>query len=349
MTHRTRQHDQARATALTRWFDAAQRDLPWRRHRDGYTALVAEAMLQQTQVSRVLERYEAFIARFPTVEALAAADEQAVLAAWRGLGYYRRARSLHAAARMIVRDFSGTVPATVGELSRLPGVGRYTAGAIASIVHGDPAPIVDGNVLRVLARWDARRQPATEPAMRSWAWERAGAIVAATDRPGVLNEAMMELGATICAPRNPRCLLCPVARWCRAHERGEADRIPPPKRAAERATIHHHAVLVRRNGHVLLEQRPATGLWSRMWQPPTVEADRPLDPDEVSADLGFNITRLSPCGGFEHQTTHRRVVFHLFAARTRIRRGVWRRPDDIDDLPMSNAHRRVLATLDGGS
>ncbi|MDY7109551.1 MAG: A/G-specific adenine glycosylase [Planctomycetota bacterium] len=343
--------DRQRADRLVRWFARARRDLPWRRRRTAYRALVAEAMLQQTQVVRVIESYGQFLRRFPTVRALAGADEQAVLAAWRGLGYYRRARLLHAAAQMIVDEFKGRVPRRVDDLLRLPGVGRYTAGAIASIVFGQAVPAVDGNVQRVLARWHAKAGSAGDGKIVAWSWKRAGELACAAPRPGELNEALMELGATICTPRTPECGRCPMARLCEAHRRGLAQEIPAPKRRAPRPAVHHHAVLIRRGDRLLLEQRPLTGLWAGMWQAPTVESERRLGEAEIRRALPVSIDGLRRLGVFEHQTTHRRITFHVFAAHIRGRRGLpgrqgaWRGTQELDDLPMSNAQRRVLSHL----
>lgn len=323
---------------LTAWFDRNARDLPWRRQRSGYTALVSEAMLQQTQVSRVVDTYNAFMKRFPTVQALAAADEQQVLAAWQGLGYYRRARNLHAAARMIVGDYAGTVPRDVEQLLQLPGVGRYTAGAIASIVHGRPEPIVDGNVHRVLARLDGDGALTVQRA-----WPRAAELVAIAPRPGAFNEALMELGATICMPRNAQCNVCPLRNLCIAHKRGTQGKLPPPKSAASQRIVHHHAVVIIRRGMIYLEQRPSNGLWSNMWQTPTIESSATLHTDEIASRLPVRVTGLTSGTSFQHATTHRRITFHVFTARSRVRRGTWRRPDDVADLPLSNAHKRVLA------
>jgi A/G-specific adenine glycosylase len=335
-----------RARALERWFARHARDLPWRRRRTGYRALVAEIMLQQTQVARVAERYVEFLRRFPTVKALAAADEQEVLAAWQGLGYYRRARSLHAAARFVVAEMGGRIPRSVAELRRLPGVGRYTAGAIASIVYGAPVPIVDGNVQRVIARWDANDAPPADAATVAATWERAEQVVSAAQRPGVLNEALMELGATVCTPANPRCSSCPVAKWCAARASDRQDSIPPPKPPPASTRVHHHVVVVRRGERILLEQRPSRGLWSNLWQAPTVEAASALTAEQVRPRLPVAVTDVETLPGFEYRTTHRRIRFHVFHARSRARRGTWRRPDDVGDLPMSNAQRRVLALLE---
>lgn len=334
--------DSRRIQALCRWFDRYARDLPWRGDRSPYAALVAEAMLQQTQVARVIDRYETFMRRFPTVEALAAAGEQDVLAAWQGLGYYRRARSLHAAARMIVETFGGKVPDRLDDLLRLPGIGRYSAGSIASIVYGHAEPIVDGNVRRVLARWDADHSPPDDPAAERRAWRRAAELVTLASRPGVFNEAMMEFGATICTPRSPKCDLCAVTELCQSRQQGREKEIPPPKRQAPRSVVHHHAIVIQRGNLVLLEQRPVDGLWSNMWQPPTIEAGRKLARAKIASSLPFSVSRLEILGEFVHQTTHRHVTFHVHRATTRIRRGEWYDATGIARLPISNAHHRVL-------
>jgi len=330
---------------LVDWFRENARDLPWRRDRDGYTALVAEAMLQQTQVARVVERYEEFLRRFPDVESLARADEQAVLAAWRGLGYYRRARHLHRAAQMIVEEFGGEVPATADHLRRLPGVGRYTAGAVASIVHGERAAMVDGNVQRVLARVFGLDGPPGEPETISTTWSIAEGLVNVAREPDALNEGLMELGATVCTPVGPQCGSCPLSRFCAAKRTGRQAAIPPPKARAVQRSVHHHAAIVRRDGLLLLEQRGANGLWSNMWQPPTVEAERKLTSGAVRASLAAACDAIRFRESFTHQTTHRRITFHVYEARgvAPTNDGVWRRPDDTDDLPMGAPHRRIVS------
>ena len=211
----------ARISALLeRWFAGAARDLPWRRRRNGWTSLVSEALLQQTQVARVAERFPEFMRLFPTPKAMALAGEAAVLRAWRGLGYYRRARSLHAAAVAVVERHGGRVPSDARRLRELPGVGRYTAGAVASIAFGKAEAIVDGNVMRVLARLADRRASTVDPAGQAWCWSQAERLAVAARRPGVTNEALMELGATVCTPANPRCDACPLARLCRSRSAG---------------------------------------------------------------------------------------------------------------------------------
>ena len=211
---------------LLRWYDAHRRDLPWRRTRDPYAIWVAEIMLQQTRVAAVLEHYQEFLRRFPGVETMARARPAAVLAAWSGLGYYRRARALHAAAGMIVRDFGGHLPQSEQALALLPGVGRYTAAAVASIAFGARCAVVDGNVERVLSRLRARRLPSQD------LW-RAAEELLSQKRPGDFNQAMMELGAMVCLPESPNCGHCPLRRFCAS--RGELPARPAPLRRRQRA------------------------------------------------------------------------------------------------------------------
>ena len=260
----------ALANRLSVWFEAHQRDLPWRvrsaatGERDGYHALVAETMLQQTQVRRVVTYFESFLALFPSITALAEADESAVLAAWSGLGYYRRARNLHAAARLIVDQFGGVVPREVDDLLTLPGVGRYTAGAISSIAFGRREPIVDGNVMRVLLRLNNQALDQASTNAAQWAWAEAERLVNAAQSPPLLNEGMMELGATICLPQpaRPDCPQCPLRTKCRAHAAGTQNQIPLPKPSKKSSTVHAVClVLTRTDGAVFLVQRPPIGMW----------------------------------------------------------------------------------------
>ena len=257
---------------LLDWYDGNRRDLPWRRSSDPYAIWVSEIMLQQTRVAVVIERYRAFTERFPTLVSLALAPEEDVLALWSGLGYYRRARLLHKAAQFVAAHRNGNLPATAAELRALPGIGSYTAAAIASIAHGEVVAVVDGNVERVLCRlegWDggavrgsaARRRTLDELASR----------LVSRERPGDFNQALMELGATVCTPRNPQCLVCPVATHCAT--RGEHK--TPPRPAMLSREIAHALVLrparrgkkgASRQDEILLERRPARltvmpGLW----------------------------------------------------------------------------------------
>ncbi|MFM7797933.1 MAG: A/G-specific adenine glycosylase [Planctomycetota bacterium] len=330
--------------ALEAWFPAAARDLPWRRHRSGYGALVSELMLQQTQVGRVIDAFARFMERFPTPCALADASEHDVLAAWQGLGYYRRARLLHGAARAVRDLHGGTVPATAAELQALPGIGRYTAGAIASIVHGERVPIVDGNVLRVVSRLAAHPAQAGSPPDERWAWREASRLVEAADRPGVLNEGLMELGATVCTPAAPKCGSCPLRAQCQARAAGSAADIPRPRRAAPRRAVHWHALVDVGPGGVALERRPERGLWAGMLQPPTVEADAPVEAGGLERAWGMAVREV---GAFTHVTSHRDVHFRVFVPAAAAARpdadGVLRVPaEQLASQPLSNAAWRVL-------
>jgi len=254
---------------LLEWYERSRRDLPWRRTRDPYAIWVSEIMLQQTRVAVVVERYQAFMARFPTLASLAKAPEQEVLALWSGLGYYRRARMLHEAAQFVVEHCDGDLPKTSEALRALPGIGAYTAAAIASIAHGERVAVVDGNVERVLCRlegWEAGSRVGGAQLRRKI--EKLAAELVCPGRPGDSNQALMELGATLCSPRNPQCLVCPVASDCKTQGEHKTRQRPP---MISREVAYALSVrTVRRADHshqeVLLEQRPASltvmpGLW----------------------------------------------------------------------------------------
>ncbi len=339
------------AAAISAWFAKSARPLPWRTApRDPYRSLVSEAMLQQTQVSRVIEKYSAFVERFPTVESLAAADEHDVLEMWSGLGYYRRARHLHAAAKQIVSEFGGRVPSDLESLRRLPGVGRYTAGSIASLVFAQPAPIVDGNVARVLLRLHGKDAASDDRDIQPWLWERAASLAEAADSPGTFNEGLMELGATVCtpAPSMPACAACPVRAGCAARRDGRQMDIPRPKAGAVRGDVFCAAVLViRTDGAVLLERRPEGGMWAGMWQAPTVERnDRAPTRAETAKVAGLPARSLIATGSFEFLATHRRMEFTVYRAGAprgyEPPRGEFMPPDRAARLPMSSPQRRAL-------
>ncbi|MBI1190061.1 MAG: A/G-specific adenine glycosylase [Tepidisphaera sp.] len=344
--------DSARGRALLAWFQAAARDLPWRTRpagqRDPYHVLVSELMLQQTQVSRVVERYHAFITRFPDFLALARADVSDVLALWAGLGYYRRARLLHAAAIAIVSHHAGRMPRDINAIRELPGVGRYTAGAIASMAFALPEPLVDGNVTRVILRLEGRELASDEPAAQALAWRRAAELVAASDHPGAFNEALMELGATVCTPANPRCSACPWSHTCAAFGNQSQSNIPrPKKRAARQALRLECVVLLDALGRVLLEPRPATGLWAGLWHMPSTESHgraRP-DPADLLNSLALPSTPLAPAGSVKRTLTHRDVSLRVWAGRLSVRGPklpgrAWFEPHALP--AMSSAHAKVL-------
>lgn len=309
---------QSLAAALEPWFLREHRDMPWRRTRDPYAIWVSEIMLQQTRVDTVERYYDAFLARFPTVAALAAADEQAVLQAWSGLGYYRRARLLHRGAQHVLARHGGEVPADAEGLRSIPGVGEYTAGAIASIAFDRPVPLVDGNVARVLSRIeqieDAREQPAT--ARRHW---RRVAEILQHGRPRVLSQALMELGATVCTPRSPQCEPCPVRALCGAHASGRQAEIPAPRKKVAQPASRWLALAATFRGRLLLVRRPAEGLLADLWCLPLIGAQgdgAALDRSAMEAGFTAPIRwASSPLPELRHVFTHRIWEIHPLVGR----------------------------------
>lgn len=298
---------------LLAWYDAVRRDLPWRRTRDPYAIVVSEVMLQQTRVAAVMPRFGAFLELFPGWEALAAADEEAVLAAWNGLGYYRRARFLQQAARAVVALPSG-VPRRAEELAKLPGFGAYTAAAVASIAFGEVVPVVDGNVVRLLSRLHAIREPATRSCVRRRLTSAAAALLSSA-RPGDSNQALMELGATVCTPRAPRCAECPFAGDCKALAEGAPESFPARSRSRERQQLELLSAWVEDAGRVLLFRREADAAWlSGLWELPTARrGDRARD--ELSARYGCRFELGESLGTYGHEITFRSLTIELVRAR----------------------------------
>ena len=294
---------------LLAWYRRHRRDLPWRGTRDPYAIWVSEIMLQQTQVETVRPFYLRFLDRFPTIERLARAPASAVLARWAGLGYYRRARHLHAAAKLVMREHAGRVPDDAAAFARLPGVGRYTTGAVLSIAFDRPLPVLDGNVARVLSRLDAVRAAVRDPRGAERLWARAQALVPAR-RPGDWNQALMELGATVCLPATPRCDACPLRAECRALAIHRVASYPPT--AARRATVvvKRAVALVTRRGRMLVVRREGRAL-EGLWEPPAVDlADGVTARCALGAELHrLGVTaRLARTGQVvRHTITHHRI------------------------------------------
>jgi A/G-specific adenine glycosylase len=347
--------------ALLAWYRAEKRDLPWRRTRDPYAIWISETMLQQTRVEAVIPYYERFLARFPDVDALATADLDDVLSQWAGLGYYSRARNLKRAAEDVVKRFAGRLPDGVDALRELPGVGRYTAGAIASIAFDHPAPIVDGNVARVLARLLGLREPIENNAVKARLWEEAERL-ADGPAPGDLNQALMELGARVCVPRVPRCTQCPVSRFCDARAAGDAESLPlrAPKRAPK--LVYAVAALLLRGGKALAVQRPAKGLLGGLWELPGGETPaRGRGPAAVAellrARTGLAVGDIAPLGDIEHVFTHRTLRLRVFSGTAlsgRVRLDGWDRhrwlaPGAFDSVPCGNLTKKALALTTHGS
>lgn len=302
--------------ALLQWFDAEARDLPWRRGKDPYQVYIAEIVLQQTRVDQGLPYYLRFLERFPTLEALARAEEQDVLKLWEGLGYYTRARNMHRTARLLVEASAGRFPETPELLVLLPGIGRYTAGAIASIAFNQPVPLVDGNVKRVLARLHAIDAPVTGAAADKLFWEKAAALVP-VDRPGDFNQAMMEMGARICLPRTPQCAACPVSRHCEA--RAQQKQMQLPVRPPKKQTPHYPVVVavIRHHDRYLIGKRPSDGFLGGLWEFPGGRIEAGEHPEsalrrECLEELGATVKVGGLIAVAKHAYTHFKVTLHVY-------------------------------------
>ncbi len=340
--------------ALLAWYDASRRDLPWRRRRDPYGVWVSEVMLQQTTVTAVLPYYDAFLKRFPDLATLAAAPLQDVLAQWSGLGYYRRARHLHAGAQRVLAEHGGVFPAEERAARALPGVGRYTAAAVLSIAYGMPLALVDGNVRRVLARLLL---------LRGAAWSSDAAFYAPADalldpaRPGDWNQALMELGATLCSPRQPECPACPLREHCRAAAEGLAHELPEPRPRRPTVEVTLAAALVEREGRVLLVRRPQGALMSGLWELPqtSLESAGVCDlASELRERHGLHVGLGSLLTVARHAITFRRIRAEAYRARllrplpTDVEHFAWVEPHDLAGWPMSSLTRKLLAGLARG-
>lgn len=302
---------------LLRWYETRKRSLPWRAASDPYAIWVSEIMLQQTRVETALPYYARWMARFPTLESLAAASQQDVLDAWEGLGYYARARNLHKAAQIVVQQHGGQLPRDPTALRQLPGIGPYTAGALASLAFGLDVPVVDGNVRRVLARLFALEEPADTPAGARRLWELAAEHLP-SGRAADYNQALMELGALLCTPRNPACEQCPVKLHCAARRLGKQGHLPKLK--SKRKTPHYTvaAAVISRDGQILIAQRPEDGLLGGLWEFPGGKLEEGEDllaclKREIREELNVEIEPGRPLGVYTHAYTHFRVTLHAFA------------------------------------
>jgi len=346
---------------LLAWFRSTQRDLPWRRDRDPYHIWVSEIMLQQTQVQTVIPYYERFLQRFPTVAALAAAPEQEVLRLWEGLGYYRRARNLHRAARQIVERQNGKKSGFSKEpsfWSALPGIGRYTLGAILSQAYDDRVPALDANSTRVLCRWFARTDDPRSVKAQRWLWATATRILPRRGA-GEFNQALMELGALVCSANRPTCLLCPVSDFCAARKMGLQEAIPRKAAPPRSIAVREVAVAVQKAGSVLLAKRPATASrWANLWEFPHGEV-RPGETDASAAErvvgelTGLRIAIGRHAATVRHGITRYNVTLLGFLARHRSGRfrssfyseARWIAPKELAHYPLSSPQRRLAAIL----
>ena len=298
--------------ALLDWYDRCARDLPWRGFHDAYRTWVSEAMLQQTRVETVLSYYDRFLARFPSLSALAEAPEADVLKAWEGLGYYSRARNLHNGAIDVMEQYGGILPRDPEKLKKIRGIGPYTAGAIASIAYDVPVPAVDGNVIRVLSRIYGIRTDALQPDTRKHIEELASALVP-EERPGDHNQAVMDLGATVCVPGTPDCDACPLSSFCDAYKAGDAADLPVLPKAKPQKVI-PWAVLLIRSGDRVLMRRRTERLLQGLWCFPMFEGDSPAEEllPVVSKKLHLSLSPLRDAGPARHVFTHQVWQMHLY-------------------------------------
>jgi len=345
--------------ALLAWYRKSARDLAWRRTRDPYRVWLSEIMLQQTRVDTVAPYYERFTERFPTLASLAEAELDDVLHAWAGLGYYSRARNLHAAARRVMNDCNGQVPDSVDRLRALPGIGRYTAGAIASIAFGRRAAVLDGNVKRVLARLYSIERSIDEAATLAALWNLSEELLPSRS-PGDFNQALMELGARLCTARSPRCGVCPLRPHCAAAERGLAETLPVRSAKRPPREVSAAAAAIRLRGRFLLLQRPRRGSLGGLWEMPTVEASpgaRRLDSRRVEAwvarNVGLAIRVEHALGVVRHAFTHKRIRLRVYSCscddnnvnlRTHSA-ARWLRPAEFERVALAALDRKALALL----
>jgi len=340
---------------LLRWFSAHARELPWRENRDPYRVWLSEIMLQQTQVATVRPYFLRFVETFPTVAALAAADEQLVLRHWEGLGYYRRARQLHAAAQRIVTEHAGVFPDRADQVRQLPGIGRYTAGAILSIAFDQPEPIVEANTQRLLARLLPYEGELSTAAAQAALWQAATDLLPQRGA-GQFNQAMMELGSLVCVPKTPRCGECPVAELCPALRLGIEQQVPLPKAKPKFEDVREAAVAVWRGGRVLLLQRQPGERWAGLWDFPRFEV-----PTGAASDLAQHVERLTglviepgdQLTTLRHGVTRFRITLECHEARY-VRRNrrtqtptQWASPAAIEELPCHVTGRKFARLLAG--
>jgi A/G-specific adenine glycosylase len=341
---------------LMSWFDGAARILPWREDRTAYRVWVSEIMLQQTRVDQVMPYFARFMEAFPDVERLAAAPLDDVLRVWEGLGYYSRARNMHTAARRIVEQHGGRVPDTMEEIRRLPGIGPYTAAAVLSIACEQPFAAVDGNVARVASRLLAMEEPVASATGRRKVQALADSLLDPA-RPGAFNEAMMELGATLCTPRSPRCMACPISAACGARASGNPEAYP--RRVPRKAVPHYDVavgVILNAKGETLIQRRPEAGLLGGLWEFPGGKREGEESVEEacrreLHEELGVHATDLRPMASFRHAYSHFRITMHPFLCRVvgepRVgdRPMAWVQVDALADYAFPRANRRLIEDL----
>ncbi|MCC6123799.1 MAG: A/G-specific adenine glycosylase [Pirellulales bacterium] len=343
---------------LGSWFDLHAKDLPWRKRKDAYSVWISEIMLQQTQVATVCGYFERFLRAFPTVDNLAQAEEEQVLRLWEGLGYYRRARQLHKAAKFLVAEHGGEFPREIDAVRRLPGIGRYTAGAILSIAYDIPQPILEANTLRVYSRLLGYEGDPHSSAGQKLLWSMAEAVIPKT-RSGRVNQALMELGREVCKARNALCDNCPVAPLCKALEKGLQNRIPRPKAKPKIEEVCEAAVVVRRRSRVLLVKRGDGGRWAGLWDFPRfpLNAEHPAARRKELIDGVRRLTGVTIAPGellqtLQHSVTRFRITLECYAAEYVSEDGrktsseiKWLRPAELEKYPLNTTGRKIASII----
>jgi A/G-specific adenine glycosylase len=340
-------------TKLLKWYQKNGRDLPWRKTKDPYAIWVSEIMLQQTQVPTVIPYYKNFLKSFPTVLYLAKADLSKVLKLWEGLGYYSRARNLHRASQIISNHFHGEIPDQLKDLLTLPGIGRYTAGAILSIAFNKEAPILDGNVKRVLSRLFAITGYPLRGETEGLLWHLSESLIP-KGHASFFNQGLMDLGAMICTPKEPQCPKCPLRNLCKGRASGDPEGYP--SKILRRAIPHKESVsaVIKKDGKVLLNQRPPVGLLGGLWEFPNwkIEGKRSLRlrlrlRNYVKKETGMNVEAREFIGVFHQTYSHFKLDLHVFHCQflDGKGRGKWVPIKDLSLFPMSRIHRKIADTI----
>jgi A/G-specific adenine glycosylase len=345
---------------LLRWYRRNARELPWRENRDPYRVWISEIMLQQTQVATVRGYFERFIAALPTIDALAAAEENTVLRLWEGLGYYRRARQLHRAAQIVVAEHAGQFPRHPHDVLHLPGIGRYTAGAILSIAFDAREPILEANTIRLLSRLLAYRGDTDSTAGRALLWKAAETLLPARGS-GTFNQALMELGSQICRPRDPDCPHCPLVALCPTFRERLQDQIPAPRRKPKVEEVRQAAIVVRRRGKILLLRRANGERWAGLWDFPRIECDEQMRSptaeeliEKVRAAIGVEIEQLRHLTTLRHGVTRFRITLECYEARA-VRSSAttkepaveirWLRLDELEAYALNTTGREIASRV----
>ncbi|HSY20052.1 MAG TPA: A/G-specific adenine glycosylase [Candidatus Acidoferrales bacterium] len=342
---------------LLDWFATNARDLPWRRTHDPYAIWVSEIMLQQTQVKTVIPFWNRWMTELPTIEAAATAGSDKLHKLWEGLGYYTRVRNLQKAAQTIVARHDGKFPETFEEVLALSGIGRYTAGAICSIAFNQPTPILDGNVIRVLTRIFGIEENPKEKATNQRLWTLAEELVRNSKLKiknlklccSHLNQSLMELGALVCTPRSPQCLLCPVQKLCVAFKEGRTEELPNLGKREAATARHFTAFAIEHKGKFLVRQRPAGVVNAHLWEFPNFEANgKPMKPGDLfKTQFSVSAPELSPLCTVKHSITRYRITLQAFHVRVRkatpTANGAWFSPKELDSLAFSSAHKKLAS------